>query len=512
MSLHDEPFHEQTLDAQLDALAHGDDPAPDAPTSRAYRALAHRYASRAAHEAGAVARVRQRLAPQLSRPTAPAAQVQQESHARIAPESPHVLADYHARRVPPASRRRPWLRGVAAVLAVGLLLGSFLAVLHARQATPLSDGYSWRVVPSPNTPLAVNVLTGITVRTRTDAWAWGESNVAPGDGNSNPITQPLIEHWDGTQWRIVASPPTLEGGQLTDIVAIAADDAWAVGNQLTGGAENTNGGGLIEHWDGHAWTMQPDRVSSGGLSALAALSADDIWAVGASGEPAGTAGFIAHWDGHAWRAIAHPTPPDGVQFSAIAALASDDIWAGGTAVLRHAPVFEHWDGHNWHLVPSPSSPGGFGLLTGNSTLTAISAVSSDDIWAAGYVSPAIPIPNGIEPLFEHWDGHRWSVVSGPSVDASAAGIVALGPDDVWAVGTAAGGLDIAQQGQGLVEHWDGQSWSLIANPSPRPFTSLGGIARDPTIPGKLWIAGITGPERDQGDQLSKTKTLIVTNQ
>lgn len=305
------------------------------------------------------------------------------------------------------------------------------------------------------------------VRNHHDAWAWGVSNVAPGPGSgvtSNPITQPLVEHWDGHQWRIVATPPIPKGGQLADIVALAPDDAWAVGQQLTGGAENTSNAPLVEHWDGHSWHI-----------------------------------------------VAHPSPPDGVQFGGITALSPDDIWVAGTGNIgSNGAVFEHWDGTQWRIVPSPSSSG-IGPLSSHIVLTAISAVSANDIWAAGLRNPAIPFPNGVEPLVEHWDGQRWSIVNSPSLTGTVADLLALGPNDVWAVGTMGMGWDTAQQGQGLVEHWDGEQWSLIDTPTPHPFTSLGGVASDPSTPGKLWIVGTAGPEKGM-DQLSDTAMLIETNQ
>ena len=49
---------------------------------------------------------------------------------------------------------------------------------------------------------------------------------------------------------------------------------------------------------------------------------------------------------------------------------------------------------------------------------------------------------------------------------------------------------------------------MIANPSPQPFTQLGGVAHDPTT-GKFWVVGATGPTHD-GDQLYSTQTLIET--
>jgi hypothetical protein len=327
------------------------------------------------------------------------------------PAPPHALPTHPARHARPRARLRIFLGSAAAVLAVGCLLGGFLTVLRIRQATPVSGGYTWHVIPSPNTPLAVNTLTSITVRTSTDAWAWGVANLAPSNGSgviSNPVSQPLVERWDGQHWRIIATPPTQQGGAIADIVALASDNAWAVGNQLAGGPENTNGASLIEHWDGHNWTFQPDQVFGGGLSGIAALSANDIWAVGDSGDPAGESGLIQHWDGHTWQAVAHPIPPEGVRFSGITALAPNDIWAVGSMLhpADSAAVFEHWDGSQWRMVPSPAiDPFNLGPLRSHSQFFAISAVSATDIWAAGVTHPAIFIPNSSVPFFEHWDGH-----------------------------------------------------------------------------------------------------------
>ncbi|HLJ35922.1 MAG TPA: hypothetical protein VKU38_19850, partial [Ktedonobacteraceae bacterium] len=63
------------------------------------------------------------------------------------------------------------------------------------------------------------------------------------------IYQPLIEHWDGSSWKVVASPTFEHGGQFDGIAATSANDIWAVGygsKQLLT---------LIEHWNGSTWTI-----------------------------------------------------------------------------------------------------------------------------------------------------------------------------------------------------------------------------------------------------------------
>jgi hypothetical protein len=498
MTSHDDLFHADTLDDELDALAETMDQ-PATPSQHAFHSLRLMYAAQAEEETQALERVRQRL---VACAAADAAQ------ASVAPHPARAAAAHPPRRPRLTTRTRVIMRGMAAVLVVGALLGGFGAVLLGRQAEQPLAGFHFLVIPSPNTPLAVNALTGITVRSSTDAWAWGEANVEPTNGSgtaSNPIQTPLVEHWDGQHWHIVATPPVPYGGRIADIVALAPDNAWAVGSVFITPtwSDNTTVGSLVEHWDGRSWTIMPNRVVNGGLNALAALSTDDIWAVGIGEQ----AGLIQHWDGRSWQTVANPSQP-GAQCTDITAIAPNDIWVVGMDGANKV-MLEHWDGSQWHLVPSPA-PSSIGPLSGHLTLNALSAVSASDVWAAGVEDPAIPFPNGALPLFEHWDGHTWSVVASPAVTGRILALVTVGPDDVWAVGLQGFGIDTGQQGQGLIEHWDGQHWSLVENPSPQPFTQLSGIARDPTTPGKVWAVGTTGPGHG-GDQLFDSRTLIETN-
>jgi hypothetical protein len=98
-------------------------------------------------------------------------------------------------------------------------------------------------------------------------------------------TKPAIEHWDGTSRSIVSSPnpnpaPTKDTA-LYGIAAISANDIWAVGagnfSTISGTAT------LIEHWDGTTWTIiiSPDPGNaSNALFGVAALSDGTVVAVG----------------------------------------------------------------------------------------------------------------------------------------------------------------------------------------------------------------------------------------
>ncbi len=154
----------------------------------------------------------------------------------------------------------------------------------------------------------------------------------------------------------------------------------------------------------------------------------------------------------------------------VTAVSTHDVWALGG---RTAGGADHYDGHSWRWVDAPGGA--------RSLLESVSAVSSGDIWAVGQT--------GAGTLTEHWDGRRWSLVQAvnPNTSDGFAGVAALTPTDVWAVGGSSGadGIHIAT----LIEHWDGASWSLVAGPKfPRyRRTALTGI--DAVSPTDIWAVG-----------------------
>src|SRR5438309_8160730 len=55
-------------------------------------------------------------------------------------------------------------------------------------------------------------------------------------------------------WSIDQSPRIRGGGWLEATAAISADDVWAVGTTVSDGP-------LAEHWDGTSWNRVPTHVS-----------------------------------------------------------------------------------------------------------------------------------------------------------------------------------------------------------------------------------------------------------
>ncbi|HEY4257767.1 MAG TPA: hypothetical protein VGM66_11185 [Candidatus Udaeobacter sp.] len=182
----------------------------------------------------------------------------------------------------------------------------------------------------------------------------------------------------------VASSHTTHRKSRKLIACVSTNDVWAAGESTTGGEEHN----LIEHRDGTAWSVIPSppfpNTNVDFMQSISAISATDIWAVGAftipnpEGSPLQTA--TLHWDGTNWTIV--PSPSASTNFdvlNGVAAISSDDVSAVGgytTTAGPLNPLIEHWDGVSWTVFPSPTGQP-------DSELTAVAAVSSTDVWSAG---------------------------------------------------------------------------------------------------------------------------------
>jgi hypothetical protein len=194
------------------------------------------------------------------------------------------------------------------------------------------DGRSWRIVPSPN----VGWLASIHAVSSSNIWAVGQWA-----GPDGAVYQPLIQHWDGTRWTVVPSsrPPT-EFSILEDVSGRSDDLAWAVGSAWDGSGPQRP---IIERWDGAEWRLVPGpAVEEGELLGVIGVSANEAWAVGRSGGRT----LIARWDGVGWSAVDAPSPGVNDRLIGVSALPSRDAWAVGasndtsgerTLALRHVP-------------------------------------------------------------------------------------------------------------------------------------------------------------------------------
>ena len=285
------------------------------------------------------------------------------------------------------------------------------------------------------------------------------ASMSPSGGGS---ATPCAPTWDLSA-ALVPAGAAAASTQLAGVAAVSSSDVWAVGSSGPAGQPATT---LTEHWNGSAWSIvkSPDASNAatlGGdqLTAVVAVSAADIWAVGyigtpgvsysAQGAPQSTAvqTLTEHWNGTAWSVVDAPdvAARDGVEpwdvLTSIAAINTDDVWAVGVTewpltysmgtFVAAQPLVEHWNGTFWAIVnvPSPEpeppdwalaqsgTPPATGATIGSAALLGVAAGSANDVWLVGGYETDMGVqtdaPSPWETLTEHWNGTSWSAVPAP---------------------------------------------------------------------------------------------------
>jgi hypothetical protein len=291
------------------------------------------------------------------------------------------------------------------------------------------DGTRWRVVPSPSLadPSAPSGGTGLSAVDAVDT-ASANTAFAVGTrfGNGNAA---VAVRWNGSAWsRSTVGRTTFTNSRLVAVKAFSATDAWAVGSQASTTTDHT----LAMHFDGTSWTEVP--VPSPGtrnsfLTSVSGVAPNDVWAVGyIQNLPYGNRirlPLLLHWDGTTWTQVAAPAVPDrtSVFVYGVAAVSASDAWAvGWTSSATGSAYVARWNGSAWNSVPAPAM----------SSLTAVAARSSSDVWVAGFD------PAG-QSAVAHWNGAGWTVTTitvtgGPGLPSLSA-IAAPAANTAWPVGS-----------------------------------------------------------------------------
>jgi hypothetical protein len=393
--------------------------------------------------------------------------------------------------------RRPCLRIARVAVSFALLITITASCTHTEDEgkPPAAKGVA--IGPLMRSP--GSSLLDVDGTDGSDIWAVGEVH-APNPNRERS----LIEHWDGSSWGIV---PAQDAGRLTSVSAIAADDAWALGDKA------------LLHWDGATWSEVQLPVRKGAyFGSLSASGPDDVWIAGTRPGPfigrhtRGLSTIVARFDGASWN-VMHPLNPGSRDnyLEGLVALSPTDVWVAGYSGDRgrHAPeaisLTEHWDGNTWSVVPSPSPSPSLNVIWG------AGSERDSGIWALGhYRAP----DHHLHALVLRWDGARWDqirmrgvstwsptsasgtstrqvwvvgseptsslaiawcsvsscrtlVEPGQSSDRIADSVYAVGPGEAWIVGDKSS----ASTGYGsrpFAERWDRTSWTEVSVPSGLP--------------------------------------------
>jgi hypothetical protein len=330
-------------------------------------------------------------------------------------------------------------------------------------------------------------------------------------------------------WYVASAPATGGDDVVLGSSCATSVQCMAVGITLNNIGSNGTDTPLVEVWNGSSWTLsaQPPvpTGAGGGLFDVSCVSGSDCWAVGAvvgvDGDGNPSAALIENWNGVSWSMIPSPavTGPGvvGTVLQGVSCLSAASCVAVGFSTDDNGEnlrtVTEQWNGSLWSLVPAADTGQAFDQLN------SVQCLAADDCWAVGNAGPAQQDPNflpiypgavGDQGLIEHWDGSSWSLI--PSVTEASPngaylnGISCVSVTDCWASGAT---TDTNGMASGmLLQQWNGEGW-----------TDVSGSVPDASTPGMLssitclsaaqcWAVGELGPTGGGGGGNFRPQALI----
>ncbi len=256
-------------------------------------------------------------------------------------------------------------------------------------------------------------------------------------------------------------------------VAVDARGAWAAGSI---------NGGLVLRFDGKRWSSMQIR----GVPEIADLAVGQgaVWALASRD--------VYRWTGKRWRRFVVtglPKARKGLSFSAIDD-ATGDVWLAGTYDDSTYDETGAW-GSGWLTARLQGGrwrtyPGGSGSYAG---LSGVEIVSGREAWAVGGQGPTMASAHEV---MLHWNGSGWVDMSRYDYVWRLNDVLALTPNDAWAVGDT--NLDAFPRyaSRPAIERWDGKRWLRVEVPGWRWPTapSLNSLAafgpRDIWAGGRRW--------------------------
>jgi hypothetical protein len=297
----------------------------------------------------------------------------------------------------------------------------------------LTADSAWKQAAAPTGAKRSDAITSISCADAAHCWAVGDYY------QNSPGEIPLIEHYDGSAWSVVAGPTnaslSFSGGVLDGISCLSGNDCWAVGE----GADVP----LVEQFNGSTWSIIPSAQAGDAgtdlLSAVTCSSPDACWAVGtqdysdtapnpSTGQP-----LIESYSGASWTVVASPTLRSQTQnqLLSVSCRSANSCSAVGSLGLlyrkKHTiyssqPLIEQLSAGTWRVAQDQVPSGGY--------LEGISCPGQGSCWAVGG-------DNAEKGMAESLSGKGWAAKTGVARFGLNA-VACLSSGDCWAVGPASG--------------------------------------------------------------------------
>jgi len=379
--------------------------------------------------------------------------------------------------------------GLLVLTLLGLLVPAAAAQRGPIPPVPAQEPAMCQVsVPGGGEVSVLNAVTtvpayiSITPRLRT-MWAVGYASRMT---ISSPDTATLTEYFNGRNWKIVPSPNLGQENVLTAVAAYSENDVWAVGYAVRDGRT----GLLAMHFDGAAWKLvavptlnssmiTPLDMRLTGVQIVSGVTDHDAVAVGYAMGLQTLSPLAYHFDGSNWTPMALPATMVAGRLTAVAGTTLDDLWAVGTQwtgdAVETAYLFHH-TAKGWSSIVK-----GVGVLTGL-------AIQDNRIFTVGQVETY----NGKQTLVMAYtvSNGDWTQIKSFNQDVDhnfLTGVVASGCK-VYAVGYAGNGADDVKMTP-LVLVYTGDTFVPVLTPNPSTVNELYGAT---VTNGKLWAVGTTG--------------------
>lgn len=251
------------------------------------------------------------------------------------------------------------------------------------------------------------------------------------------------------------------------VAALSSKNIWVLGDTNVENGYQPSGTPVAVHWTGASWVGSPMPAGvPGGIGAVSAVSATDIWAVTRYG------GHVLHFNGTHWSLVTHLPEPEFTAGTAsgITAFGLKNVWVFGEGRGAVGALGTwHYDGRTWKQWQGRA----VGLATA-------SAVSARNIWAIG----SLKVPFG---SIERFNGSSWLPVTATALSGlSFSDILAVSATSIWV----AGGSLTTPFKSFLLHYGPHSRWSKISVPWPVTTGSV-----EPDGRGGLWVTGLSKTNR-----------------
>jgi hypothetical protein len=333
------------------------------------------------------------------------------------------------------------------------------------------NGTAWSIKRAGIPPnAAYSVLDGVSC-------AGAAACVAVGNylDSSSDLTVTLAEVWNGSAWRITATPnpATSIVNYLLGVSCTSATSCTAVGDWIAGAGKKSAkrsaplAATLAEAWNGTSWVIQATRNPAGsiGIDSLDSVSCRSPASCSAVGSYSGATGghktLNEVWNGTSW--VIQATPNPGRNYSSLAGVSCAAAACAAVGVYRDRPgtflaLALASSGTAWAVQAVPSPTGA--VL---SVLDGVSCASPGACAAVGFLDNSVV--NSV-PLAESWNGTAWTVQRVPRPagfgHSSLASVSCGSASSCMAVGK---GYN-KHSGATLAESWNGTAWAIVPTPAP----------------------------------------------